>query len=93
MSILFPYFSLQGMRTYDYILAMREAAQSFDSFDDSGSSSSDESIGFDSPERLSFDPFDGLLQVMFDSNKRRKSILTISFSISLLFRSSARVPY
>jgi palmitoyltransferase len=41
------------MRTYDYILAMREAAQAFDPFDDSDSSS-DESIDFDSPERPSF---------------------------------------
>uniref|UniRef100_A0A0D9XYB8 S-acyltransferase n=1 Tax=Leersia perrieri TaxID=77586 RepID=A0A0D9XYB8_9ORYZ len=42
----------KGMRTYDYILAMREAAQAFDPFDDSDSSS-DESIDFDSPERPS----------------------------------------
>ncbi|KQJ91709.1 protein S-acyltransferase 18 [Brachypodium distachyon] len=43
----------KGMRTYDYILAMREAAQAFDPFDDSDSSS-DESIDFDSPEKPSF---------------------------------------
>ena len=49
----FAYFSLQGMRTYDYILAMREAAQAYDPFDDSDFSS-DESIDFDSPERPSF---------------------------------------
>ncbi|XP_062204245.1 protein S-acyltransferase 18 [Phragmites australis] len=41
----------KGMRTYDYILAMREAGQAFDPFDDSDS---DESIDFDSPERPSF---------------------------------------
>uniref|UniRef100_A0A0E0ML53 S-acyltransferase n=1 Tax=Oryza punctata TaxID=4537 RepID=A0A0E0ML53_ORYPU len=43
----------KGMRTYDYILAMREAAQAFDPLDDSDSSS-DESIDFDSPEKPSF---------------------------------------
>ncbi|KAE8809826.1 putative S-acyltransferase [Hordeum vulgare] len=43
----------KGMRTYDYILAMREAAQAYDPFDDSDFSS-DESIDFDSPERPSF---------------------------------------
>jgi palmitoyltransferase ZDHHC1/11 len=40
------------MRTYDYILAMREAGkEAFDPFEDSDS---DESIDFDSPERPSF---------------------------------------
>ncbi|KAG1326091.1 protein S-acyltransferase 18 [Cocos nucifera] len=43
----------KGMRTYDYILAMREQSQSFDPFEDSDSSS-DESIDFDSPERPTF---------------------------------------
>ncbi|XP_037462209.1 protein S-acyltransferase 18-like [Triticum dicoccoides] len=43
----------KGMRTYDYILAMREAAQAYDPFDDSDFSS-DESIDFNSPERPSF---------------------------------------
>jgi palmitoyltransferase len=41
------------MRTYDYILALREAAQAYDPFDDSDISS-EESIDFDSPERPSF---------------------------------------
>lgn len=41
----------KGMRTYDYILAMREAGTAFDSFEDSDS---DESIDFDSPEKPSF---------------------------------------
>ncbi|XP_058077100.1 protein S-acyltransferase 18 isoform X2 [Magnolia sinica] len=40
----------KGMRTYDYILAMREESQSMELFDDSDSSS-DESIDFDSPEK------------------------------------------
>jgi palmitoyltransferase len=39
------------MRTYDYILAMREAGAAFDPFEDSDS---DESIDFDSPEKPSF---------------------------------------
>ncbi|XP_047053222.1 protein S-acyltransferase 18-like [Lolium rigidum] len=43
----------KGMRTYDYILALREAAQAYDPFDDSDISS-EESIDFDSPERPSF---------------------------------------
>lgn len=43
---------MQGMRTYDYILAMREVDQSMEleSIDDSDFSS-DESIDFDSPEK------------------------------------------
>ena len=41
------------MRTYDYILAMREAAQAYDPFDDSDLSS-EESIDFNSPEKPSF---------------------------------------
>ncbi|RLN29881.1 protein S-acyltransferase 18 [Panicum miliaceum] len=41
----------KGMRTYDYILAMREGAAAFDPFEDSDS---DESIDFDSPEKPSF---------------------------------------
>lgn len=43
------------MRTYDYILAMREENQSMDleSLEDSDSSS-DESTDFDSPEKQSF---------------------------------------
>ncbi|AQK74335.1 Protein S-acyltransferase 18 [Zea mays] len=45
------FHSLQGMRTYDYILAMREAGAAFDPFEDSDS---DESIDFDSPEKPSF---------------------------------------
>ena len=36
------------MRTYDYILAMREGGAAFDPFEDSDS---DESIDFDSPGR------------------------------------------
>lgn len=40
---------LQGMRTYDYILAMREQSQS-DPFHDLDSSS-DESTDFDTPEK------------------------------------------
>lgn len=46
---------LQGMRTYDYIMAMREENQfkELDPFDDSDSSS-DESSDFDSPERSTF---------------------------------------
>lgn len=43
--------SLQGMRTYDYILAMRVAGTAFDPFENSDS---DESIDFDSPEKPSF---------------------------------------
>ena len=39
------------MRTYDYILAMREEGQSFDPFDDDSDLSSDESIDLDSPEK------------------------------------------
>ena len=39
------------MRTYDYILAMREGRAAFDPFEDSDS---DESIDFDSPEKPSF---------------------------------------
>jgi len=39
------------MRTYDYILAMREGGAAFDPFEDSDS---DESIDFDSPEKPSF---------------------------------------
>jgi len=44
---------LQGMRTYDYILAMKEENQftEVDPFDELDSSS-DESSDFDSPERL-----------------------------------------
>ncbi|KAG2628679.1 protein S-acyltransferase 18-like isoform X1 [Panicum virgatum] len=41
----------KGMRTYDYILAMREGGAAFDPFEDSDS---DESIDFDSPEKPSF---------------------------------------
>nr|CAD1816834.1 unnamed protein product [Ananas comosus var. bracteatus] len=43
----------KGMRTYDYILAMREESQLMDPFDDTDSSS-DESIDFDSPDRPPF---------------------------------------
>ncbi|KAK1281093.1 putative S-acyltransferase [Acorus gramineus] len=41
----------KGIRTYDYILAMREELQSMDLFDDLDSSSSDESIDLDSPQK------------------------------------------
>ncbi|KAK7269546.1 hypothetical protein RIF29_22277 [Crotalaria pallida] len=43
----------KGMRTYDYILAMKEKneAMELESFDDSDFSSDDESIDFDSPEK------------------------------------------
>ncbi|KAL6008876.1 hypothetical protein ACLOJK_022102 [Asimina triloba] len=41
----------KGMRTYDYILAMREENQSIEPFDDSDSSSDDESFEYDSPRR------------------------------------------
>ncbi|KAK1294456.1 putative S-acyltransferase [Acorus calamus] len=41
----------KGIRTYDYILAMREELQSVDLFDDLDSSSSDESIDLDSPQK------------------------------------------
>lgn len=46
---------LQGIRTYDYILAMKEENQSMDldPFDDSDFSS-DESTDFDSPEKSTF---------------------------------------
>ncbi|XP_077239852.1 DHHC-type zinc finger family protein [Tasmannia lanceolata] len=40
----------KGMRTYDYILAMKEESQSFELSDDSDSSS-DESLDFSSPEK------------------------------------------
>ncbi|KAJ6798816.1 protein S-acyltransferase 18 isoform X2 [Iris pallida] len=43
----------KGMRTYDYILAMREEGQSIDPFDDSDLSS-DESIDMESPEKHNF---------------------------------------
>ncbi|XP_020101496.1 protein S-acyltransferase 18 [Ananas comosus] len=43
----------KGMRTYDYILAMREESQLMDPFDDTDSSS-DESVDFDSPDRPPF---------------------------------------
>lgn len=43
------------MRTYDYILAMREEAKSFDDpFDDSDESSDDDSSYFDTPEKPTF---------------------------------------
>ncbi|KAL6968730.1 protein S-acyltransferase [Sarracenia purpurea var. burkii] len=47
--------AISGMRTYDYILAMREENQSMEqeSFEDSDFSS-DESIDFDSPEKPAF---------------------------------------
>ncbi|KAJ1688462.1 hypothetical protein LUZ63_019852 [Rhynchospora breviuscula] len=45
----------KGMRTYDYILAMREEAKSFDDpFDDSDESSDDDSIDLGTPEKSSF---------------------------------------
>ncbi|WOK95212.1 hypothetical protein Cni_G03919 [Canna indica] len=43
----------KGMRTYDYILAMREQRESIDPFDELYSSSDDESDYLDSPERPS----------------------------------------
>ena len=47
-------FLLQGMRTYDYILAMKEENQfPVDPFDDSDISS-DDSSDFDSPEKTTF---------------------------------------
>jgi palmitoyltransferase ZDHHC1/11 len=43
------------MRTYDYILAMREEAKSFeDPFDDSDESSDDDSTYFNTPEKPTF---------------------------------------
>ncbi|XP_042405533.1 protein S-acyltransferase 18-like [Zingiber officinale] len=41
----------KGMRTYDYILAMREESQSVDPFDELYSSSDDSEDDLDSPER------------------------------------------
>ncbi|KAF5733425.1 DHHC-type zinc finger family protein isoform 2 [Tripterygium wilfordii] len=43
----------KGMRTYDYIMAMKEENQPMDLFNDSDSSS-DESMDFDSPEKPTF---------------------------------------
>ncbi|XP_039114362.1 protein S-acyltransferase 18 isoform X1 [Dioscorea cayenensis subsp. rotundata] len=70
----------KGMRTYDYILAMREESQSFDPFDDLDlSSSDDESVDLDLPEKPSFfsrflcvrrekDPITRRLSIKIDSN-------------------------
>lgn len=46
---------LQGIRTYDYILAMKEENQfPVDPFDDISDISSDDSSDFDSPEKPTF---------------------------------------
>ncbi|KAJ0976485.1 hypothetical protein J5N97_018450 [Dioscorea zingiberensis] len=69
----------KGMRTYDYIVAMREESQSLDPFDDLDLSSDDESVDFDSPEKPSFfsrflckgrekDPSTRRLSIRIDSN-------------------------
>ncbi|KAK3136427.1 hypothetical protein QOZ80_5BG0434120 [Eleusine coracana subsp. coracana] len=63
----------KGMRTYDYILAMREAAQAFDPFEDSDS---DESIEFDSPERPSF-----LTRMFCIKNEENESAQKLSIRI------------
>ncbi|XP_072968070.1 protein S-acyltransferase 18 [Typha angustifolia] len=66
----------KGMRTYDYILAMREEAQSMDPFDDTDSSS-DESIDFDdTPERPSF-----LSRFLCRKNELNQSAQKISIRI------------
>ncbi|PKA63036.1 putative S-acyltransferase [Apostasia shenzhenica] len=44
----------KGMRTYDYILAMREESNSIDPFDDSDPSSDDSDYDYDSPEKPKF---------------------------------------
>ncbi|GJM87625.1 hypothetical protein PR202_ga03599 [Eleusine coracana subsp. coracana] len=63
----------KGMRTYDYILAMREAAQAFDPFEDSDS---DESIECDSPERPSF-----LTRMFCRKNEENESAQKLSIRI------------
>ena len=66
------YDSLQGMRTYDYILAMREVGAAYNLFEDSDS---DESIDFDSPERPSF------LSRMFCRNDAMGEVRKIKISV------------
>ncbi|GJN13436.1 hypothetical protein PR202_gb00139 [Eleusine coracana subsp. coracana] len=75
-ALLLPHRTYQkgeGMRTYDYILAMREAAQAFDPFEDSDS---DESIEFDSPERPSF-----LTRMFCIKNEENESAQKLSIRI------------
>ncbi|KAJ8573652.1 hypothetical protein K7X08_010163 [Anisodus acutangulus] len=69
----------KGMRTYDYILAMREENQSMElleSSEEDSDSSSDESIDFDSPEKRSL-----VSRLTCKEKKMNQSLQTVSIKI------------
>ncbi|XP_060217523.1 protein S-acyltransferase 18 isoform X2 [Lycium barbarum] len=68
----------KGMRTYDYILAMREENQSMELLESSedSDSSSDESIDFDSPEKPSL-----ISRVTCREKRMNQNLQTVSIKI------------